>query len=376
MKSIVGIALLGCGTVGATVAEALHCMREHIALRAGIDYDLRGIAIRDPRKARPKSLEARLFSRDARAIVDDPQVDVVVELIGGTGDAAECVERALYRGCHVVTANKDLLATHGPRLFALAASRGAALRFEGAIGGAIPIVQTLSSSLAAEEVHSVAGIVNGSCTSILSAMEAGAGYHEALAYAQALGYAEADPANDVEGIDAAHKLALLAQLAFGVALVSPRIRRTGITAVSQRDVARAQMLGLRIRLIAAAARADGGVAAEVAPLLVPEDHAFGRASGPQNVVQIHARDAGKLELHGTGAGGVATRSAVLADILSVLRGLASRADFRAGMPLRTLDPAAEIAPLFARLQSIPELPHLRVWDESLANVPLTDMACV
>ncbi|MGA8326543.1 MAG: homoserine dehydrogenase, partial [Candidatus Cybelea sp.] len=296
MKTTVGVGLLGCGTVGASVADSLQQARDVIERRSGVGYELRSIAIRDPQKKRPASLERRLFTRDARAIVDDPNVDLVVELIGGTTDAAELVERALDRGCHVVSANKDLLATQGPRLLSLAATRGVELRFEAAVGGAIPIVRTLHDALAGDEVLAVAGVLNGSCTSILSAMENGASFDEALARAKRLGYAEADPSNDVDGHDAAHKLALLAQLAFGLAVVSPRIPRSGIVPVTQRDVARARMLGLRIRLVAAMVLTARGIAAEVAPLLVPEEHEFGRTAGAENVVQIAARDAGRLVL--------------------------------------------------------------------------------
>ena len=228
MKTTVGVGLLGCGTVGSNVADRLQCERQIIERRSGVRYELRAIAIQDSLKRRSSALERRLFTRDARSVVDDPHVDLVIEVIGGTTDAAELVERALERGRHVVTANKDLLGEHGPRLQALAASRRAALRFEGAVAGAIPIVRTLGDALAGDEILSVAGVVNGTCTAILSAMEEGAGFDESLARAQRLGYAEADPGNDVEGVDAAHKIAVIAQLAFGLAVTSPRVARTGI----------------------------------------------------------------------------------------------------------------------------------------------------
>ncbi|MGC1760119.1 MAG: homoserine dehydrogenase [Candidatus Cybelea sp.] len=310
----------------------------------------------------------------ARAIVDDPNVDLVVELIGGTTDAAELVERALDRGCHVVSANKDLLATQGPRLLSLAATRGVELRFEAAVGGAIPIVRTLHDALAGDEVLAVAGVLNGSCTSILSAMENGASFDEALARAKRLGYAEADPSNDVDGHDAAHKLALLAQLAFGLAVVSPRIPRSGIVPVTQRDVARARMLGLRIRLVAAMVLTARGIAAEVAPLLVPEEHEFGRTAGAENVVQIAARDAGRLVLRGPGAGGIATRSAVLGDVVSVLRGLRQRHGLAARARRSALAPAIDVEPFFARLPSVAELPHFKVWDDAATNVEAPALA--
>lgn len=364
MKLSVGVGLLGCGTVGANVADRLQRERDLIEHRSGVRYELRGVAIRDPYKSRPGSLDAGLFTRDAYAITDDPQVDLVIELIGGTTDAAELVERALDRGRHVVTANKDLLATQGPRLQALAASRRAMLRFEGAVAGAIPIVRTLDEALAGDEIESVAGVINGTCTSILSAMEEGASYADALADAQRQGYAEADPSSDVEGLDAAHKLALIAQLAFGLPVVSPRIERMGIAHIAQRDVARARMLGLRIRLVAATIRTSDGILAEVAPVLVSQDHAFAQTFGAENVVRVVARGAGPLVLRGTGAGGAATGSAVLGDVVTVLRAVAERSNLAHRRRTALLEPPIEIAPFFATLARVPELPEYPLWSDA------------
>jgi homoserine dehydrogenase len=363
MKLSAGIGLLGCGTVGASVAERLQCERAAIERRAGVRFDLRAIAIRDERKARPSCLAADLFTRDALAVVDDPNVDLVIECIGGTSLATELIERALDRGRHVITANKDLLATQGPRLQAVAASRGVMLRYEAAVGGAIPIVRSLDDSLAADEVRAIAGVFNGTCTSILSSMEEGAAYADALAHAQQLGYAESDPSNDVDGVDSAHKLALLIQLAFGLAVLSPRIRRTGIAAITRRDIARARILGLRIRLVAAALRTPAGVLAEVAPVLVPESHPFAKAHGAENVARVIARDAGSLELRGAGAGGAATASAVLGDVITVLRSIGERHDLAHRGRTRGLDPAGDVTPFFDTLPRHQELPHYPVWDD-------------
>ena len=365
MKLSVGVGLLGCGTVGANVADRLHRERELIERRSGVRYELRAVAIRDMHKTRPDSLDRRLLTRDARAIVDDPHVDLVIELIGGTTDAAELVERALDRRRCVVTANKDLLATEGPRLFALAASRGTALRFEGAVAGAVPIVRTLHEALAGDEILSIAGVLNGTCTYILAAMEQGATFVEALARAQALGYAEADPSSDVEGADAAHKLALVAQLAFDLAVISPRIRRAGIAAVTQRDIARARMLGYRIRLVAAAVRTHNGILAEVGPVLIPENHDFAATTETENVLHVRARDAGRLTLRGAGAGGAATCSAVLGDVVAILRALGERRDFPGRSRVRALAPAFEIGDLFAPSTAHCELSHYPIWSDSL-----------
>jgi homoserine dehydrogenase len=361
MQCTVGIGLLGCGNVGASVAERLLHERDAIERRSGVTYDVRAVAIRDEHKTRPSSLRSDLFTRDARAIVDDPHVDLVIECIGGTADAAELVERALERGRHVITANKDLIATQGPRLHALAASRGVTLRYEAAAAGAIPIVRVLGEALAGDEVQALAGVLNGTCTSILSAMEAGAEYDDALAEAQRLGYAEADPSSDVDGHDATHKLALLMQHAFLLAIVSPRVRRTGISQVSKRDIARAHMLGYRIRLVAAAFHNGHSAHAEVAPALVRADHPFARAKGPENVVNVLARDAGALWLSGRGAGGFPTASAVLGDVVSTLKSIVDRRQPGAGMRLA---PAFDVLPFFSDLPHHPELPRYPLWDDA------------
>ncbi len=365
MKLSVNIGLLGCGTVGTSVARRLVLERAAIERRSGVRYELRAIAVADASKRRAADLPAELFTTDATRVVDDPQIDLVIECVGGTGEASELVERALDRGRHVVTANKDLLATQGPRLHAIAASRGATLRFEAAVGGAIPIVRSLGDALAGDRVLALAGVLNGTCTSILSSMEAGAEYAAALAEAQRLGYAEADPSSDVEGTDAAHKLALLVQLAFGLAVLSPRIARHGIAHVTRRDVERARAQGLRIRLVAAAVATARGVRAEIAPLLVPAAHAFARTRGPENVAIVVARDAGTLELRGAGAGGPATASAVLGDVVAALRAIGERHDLAHRGRATSLDPALEVTPLFDALERARERGAYARWDDAL-----------
>ena len=363
MNVTVGIALLGCGTVGAEVADRLERERDAIERAAGVRYELCGVAIRDAAKDRPDSLERRLFTRDAVALIEDSRVDIVVELIGGTAEAASFVERALDRGRHVVTANKDVIGTQGPRLRALAAARSAALRFDAAVAGAIPVLRTLDEALAGDEVVAVAGIVNGTCGFVLDAMERGASFDEALACARELGYAEADATNDLDGTDAAHKLAAVAQLAFGLAVISPRIRRRGIVGITAGDVAEARAMDMRLRLVAATARTDGGIRAEVAPVLVPAAHEFARTQGAENVVHIFARDAGRLSLHGAGAGGRATASAVLGDVVAVLRDVAERRDVTARARYARLDPALDVTPFFERNEhaTLREFPR---WDDA------------
>jgi len=374
MQTTLGIALLGFGTVGASVAERLIRDRDAFERRSGVRYELRGIAIRDVNKTRPPFLDARIFTRDARALIDDPKVDIVIECVGGTSDAAEFVERALDRGRHVVTANKDLLATQGPRLQTLAATRRVELKYEAAACGAIPVVRTLGDALAGDHIAAIAGVMNGTTTAILSSIESGSDFAEALADAQRRGYAEADPASDVQGHDATHKLALLVQLAFGLAVISPRIRRRGITDVTKDDVAQALAHGYRIRLVGAAIRTRSGAAADVGPVLVPQDHPFAKATGADNVVLIEARDAGSLFLSGAGAGGAATASAVLGDLVTVLRAVGERHDLATRGRTRALEPAIVVSPFFASLPRYPRVPHYPLWDDhflttSLSNAP-------
>ncbi len=371
MQWTLGIGLLGCGTVGTAVAERLLTESDALERRSGVRFTLRGIAVRDTAKPRTAAIPHSLLTSDPHALIDDPLVDLLIECIGGTTDAAELIERALDRGRHVVTANKDLLATQGPRLRALADARRVTMRYEAAVCGAVPIVRMLDEALAGDRTHALAGVVNGTCTYVLSAMEGGAEFEEALAKAQQLGFAEADPAYDVDGTDATHKLAVLVQLAFGLAVISPRIRHRGITGITRADVQFADRLGFRIRLLAAARATSTGVAAEVAPVLVPREHPFARARGAENAVHVEARDAGSLLLHGVGAGGRATASAVLGDAVSALRAIGERHDLTYRAQRHSLAPAFEVLPLFSELRSHAKLPRYRVWDERCLK-PLTD----
>lgn len=323
MQLSVGIGLVGCGTVGTAVAQRLLARQQDIEARAGVRYELRAIAVRSPERTRA-NIPQHLLIADARSLAADPAIDVLVECAGGAGDVGETVEAALERGAHVISANKDLIATQGPRLHAIAASCGGTLSYEAAVCAAIPVVRVLSHSLASDEVLSIAGVVNGTTNAILCAMEDGSDYAQALADAQLRGYAEADPSSDVEGHDAAHKLALLAQLAFRCNAVSGQISRLGISHITGRDIARARALGRRIRLIAAARKTARGICAEVAPVLVAEDHPFAQTSGAQNAVRIVARDAGTLLLCGEGAGGAATASAILGDVMTALQAIGER----------------------------------------------------
>jgi homoserine dehydrogenase len=305
--------------VGSGVARLLVNSGASVPARSGVDYWLAGIAVRSLAKPRPPEIPPALFSENARALVDDPAIDVVIECIGGTGVAAELVVAALESGKHVVTANKDLLATRGPELRALATARGVTIAYEAAVGGAIPIVRTIAESLAGEDILEVGGVLNGTTNFILSEMSRGASYDGALERAQKLGFAEVNPASDVEGIDAAHKLAILAQLAFRRGLVTSDIPRTGITGLVREDLSLAKRAGWRLKLIACA-RANASL---VSPAFVAAEHPFAQPEGPQNCIRVTGRSSGSLTFAGTGAGSDPTASAVIGDVVAVLRRIAA-----------------------------------------------------
>jgi homoserine dehydrogenase len=304
---VTGIGLLGCGVVGSAVARRLLATRPEL---------VRGIAVRDPQKERDVAWDA--WSADPFAVVDDPSVGIVVECIGGVRLARELVMRAIAHGKDVVTANKELIAIEGPWLAAFAAKTGATLHFEAAVGGAIPIVRALESSLGDETIGEIGGVVNGTTNFVLSQMELGAAYAGALAEAQRLGFAEADPANDVEGHDAAHKLTILATLAFRQPVALDAVLRHGITGVSPDDMTLARQRDWRLKLVALARRTATGIEAGVAPMFVPREHPFARPSAAENVVCLTGAGCGPLEFFGLGAGGDASGSSVVADVVAAV----------------------------------------------------------
>jgi homoserine dehydrogenase len=333
MESTVGIALLGCGTVGGGVAELLSQRRAHIERRSGAAYNLVGIANRQ---------------RDPIALVDDARVDLVVETIGGTAIALECIERALEQRKHVVTANKDAIATQGPRLRALAAAKGVTLRYEASVASAVPIITTLDGALAGDEILEIGGVLNGTCNFILGLMRDGKSFAEALERAQSAGYAEADPRNDVHGIDAAHKLAILIQHAFGQPVITPRVPHEGIDKVTTGAVRRARQHGYELKLVGYARKTATGISAQVGPVLVPFTHPFAKASGVDNIIRVVGAAAGPLLFSGAGAGREAAASAVLGDIVAAIRSIAERHG------VRRVQPAAHAAaPLTAAFEQFP-----------------------
>ena len=315
------IALLGAGTVGTQVARLLVEQKDDLAQRIGAVPEIVGIAVKDPDEPREDDLPRSLFVPNPLQLIDD--ADVVVELMGGIEPARTAVLAALKAGKAVVTANKALLAAHGPEIYEAADAAGADLYFEAAVAGAIPLVRPVREGLAGDRVNRILGIVNGTTNYVLDEMTTkNLAYDVALKEAQELGFAEADPTADVEGYDAAAKAAILASLAFHMRVSLDDVYREGITEITPYDVEAASVSGHVIKLLAIAERADDGVYVRVHPSLVPLSHPLANVRGAFNAVFIEAEAAGELMFYGQGAGGVPTASAVLGDIVSVARHLA------------------------------------------------------
>jgi len=318
----VGVGLLGCGTVGAAVARLLHAHADDIAMRAGLRLEVARVAVRDPGRPRDVPVGPDRFTADPMAVVADPAVEVVCELMGGVDPARSLVLAAFERGKPVVTANKELLANHGRELFDAADGRGLDLYFEAAVGGGIPLIRPLKGSLAGERVARIIGIVNGTTNLILTRMsEDGLSFADALAEAQRLGYAEADPSADVDGHDAAAKCAILASIAFNARVVAGDVYREGIASVSAEDIAFASRLGYVVKLLAIAELEDGEIAARVHPTMLPAAHPLAAVRGPFNAVFVQGEHAGELMFYGRGAGGDPTATAVVGDLVAVARHL-------------------------------------------------------
>jgi homoserine dehydrogenase len=319
------IALIGCGTVGGGVARLLLDQRDRLAARAGRPLVLRRVVVRDPDRPRSLVLPRDLLGTDPAAAWADPGVHAVVELVGGTGAARDYVLAALAAGKHVVTANKALLAEHGTEVFEAAHRAERAVGFEAAVAGGIPIIASLAQCLAANQIVSLQGILNGTCNFILTAMaERGQSYAEALADAQRRGYAEADPTLDVDGSDAAHKLAILARIAFGVAVPPSAVARRGIAGLHEMDLRFARELGYTVKLLAEAWLAERQLALHVAPVLVRHAAALAQVRGAYNAVQVVGDVVGETLFAGPGAGALPTASAVLADVIDLAVGRAQR----------------------------------------------------
>ncbi|WP_088289934.1 homoserine dehydrogenase [Kineosporia sp. A_224] len=319
------VALLGCGVVGTEVARLLTQHGDELAQRVGAPLELSGIAVRRLGRTRDLAVDPALFTTDATALVK--AADIVVEVIGGIEPARSLILEAMASGAGVVTANKALLAEDGPTLYAAAAEHGVDLYFEAAVAGAIPLLRPLRESLAGDRVRRVLGIVNGTTNYVLDKMDStGMGFAEAVAQAQELGYAEADPTADVEAFDAAAKAAILASLAFHTRVGAADVHREGITSVSAADVASARAMNAVVKLLAICERTGGGpdgtpegVSVRVHPAMIPLSHPLASVREAYNAVFVEAEAAGELMFYGRGAGGQPTASAVLGDVISVAR---------------------------------------------------------
>ncbi len=324
--------MIGCGTVGSGVARLLLEQPERLAHRAGRPLVLRRVVVRDPSKPRPVTLPADLLTTDYQQVLQDPAIQVVAELAGGVDWARRAVLDALAAGKHVVTANKALLAQYGAEVFDTARRHDRTVVFEASVAGGIPIVYALAQGLAANQIYAIQGILNGTCNFILTAMtEQGLGYAEALAEAQRRGYAEADPTLDVNGTDAAHKLAILAQIAFGISAAPQAIDRRGIADLHAMDIRFARELGYTIKLLAEAwldpVPDEAGrrrLALHVAPVLLRHQMPLAQVRGAYNAILIVGDAVGDTLYYGQGAGQMATASAVVADLIDLAVGRAQR----------------------------------------------------
>jgi homoserine dehydrogenase len=322
----VRIGLLGCGNVGAPLVNLVEARRDDIARRSGLRLEITRVAVRSLSRERPVQLADGVLTRDASSVVDDPDIDVVVEVIGGIEPARELILAALKSGKPVVTGNKELLANHGAELYAAADGAGVDLLFEASVAGGVPILRPLRESLAGEHITRVMGIVNGTTNFILTRMsEQGSSYAEALAEAQGLGYAERDPTADVEGFDAGAKAAIIASIAFGARVVAGDVDHEGIADITAADIAFADRLGYVIKLLAVAERFDGDEGPEVGvrvhPAMVPKEHPLASVRDSFNAVFVEGAAVGDLMFYGRGAGGDPTASAVLGDLIDAAANL-------------------------------------------------------
>ncbi|MFC1829567.1 homoserine dehydrogenase [Thermodesulfobacteriota bacterium] len=323
MKEIV-IGLLGCGTVGTGVAKILIERGDLIRSRVGAALTLKYVADIDQTTDRGIRFDDGVFIPDARKVVDDPDIDIIIEMIGGDGIAKEMMLRAIENGKHVVTANKALLAMQGNAIFKAAAEKKVDLAFEASVGGCMPIIKSIRESLVGNKIKSMIGILNGTCNYILSkSTEDGSTFEAALAEAQAKGFAEADPTLDVEGFDTAHKLAIITSLAYGTTINYDDIYIEGISRITPMDIEHADQFGYRIKLLAISKNMDNAIEARVHPTMVPHENLLSSVNGSLNAITISGDASGDILLNGYGAGMMPTASAVISDTVDLARNILS-----------------------------------------------------
>src|SRR3989338_5127511 len=322
MKDKIGIGLLGLGTVGSGVIDILRRNGELIKRRVGVPVEVIKILRKDSNKPVPADMPRNIITTDIKEIIDNPDIDIVVEVMGGFEPAKGYILNAIENGKNVVTANKALLAINGEELYSAASERGVDLYFEGSVCGGIPVIKALREGLAANKIESIYGIVNGTSNFIITKMtHEGKGFGDALRETHALGYAEADPTFDIEGIDAAHKLAILVNIAFGTPVDFKAIYTEGISGISPVDIRYATELNYRVKLLAIAKMKDGCIEARVHPTMVPNSHLIATVEGIFNAVYITGDAVGPTLFYGRGAGDLPTGSAVAGDILDVARNI-------------------------------------------------------
>jgi homoserine dehydrogenase len=339
----VRVGLLGCGIVGGATARILEAHAPELQQRAGTAIELRKVAVRSLSKPRPIDLPADMWTTDPWEVVKDPEIDVVVEVIGGIEPAKDLILEALNNGKHVVTANKELLANLGKEVMDAADAAGRDLLFEASVGGGIPIIRPMKESLAGDRVRRVMGIVNGTTNFILTRMsDTGMTFAEALAEADSLGYTEMDPSADIEGFDAAAKLAILSSLAFNARVIAGDVAREGISRVTPADISAAHELGYEVKLLAVAQIDDGAVSARVHPAMLPKTHPLASVRDVYNAVFVEGEQTGELMFFGRGAGGGPTGSAVVGDIVEIARNIRNGAR---GIGCTCYHNAAKIRPM-------------------------------
>ncbi|MDQ4149746.1 MAG: homoserine dehydrogenase [Actinomycetota bacterium] len=324
MAQVINVGMLGCGIVGSAVARTMEAHAADIADRVGARLEIRKVAVRNLGKERDVPLSPDVFTSDPTEVISDPEVQILVEVMGGIEPARSLILDAMRSGKHVVSANKELIGTLGRELFAEAEASKVDFFFEASVAGGIPIIRPLKESLAGERVERVMGILNGTTNYILTRMsEEGMEFDQALAEAERLGYSELDPTADIEGFDPAAKLSILASIAFNARVVSGDVYREGITHVSARDIAYARTLGYAVKLLAIAETVDGEIALRVHPAMIPETHPLASVRENLNAIFIEGNQVGELMFYGRGAGGPPTAISVLGDIVGVARHMVS-----------------------------------------------------
>ncbi len=351
----VNIGIIGLGTVGAGTVNVLKRNADEISRRAGREIRVTHAAVKNPSKSRACDVSALEITTDPFQIATNPSIDVVVELIGGESLAKDIVIQAMANGKHIVTANKALIAIHGNEIFASAQSHGAVVAFEAAVGGGISIIKAIREGLAGNRIESLAGIINGTGNYILTGMsDGGSEFAEMLADAQRLGYAEADPTFDIEGIDAAHKLTILASIAYGIPLQFEKVYTEGISHITQDDIVHAAELGYRIKHLGIAARSNKGIELRVHPCLIPQRALLANVDGVMNAILVRGDAVGSTLHYGSGAGAEPTASAVVADLVDVVRAL-------------TTDPENRVPHLAFQPGAMSEVPVLAIEEAETAN---------